>query len=202
MYTDIAKFLDVFSKWVENWLNAPIKETGHTVNASIERTDIFQIHEIACNIIYHLDQFAEEDYWKAVEDYKNANHAYIKYPGTNKIITKKSYKEFLDLADKKEKAFAYQVEIEKIMLQGRFVYKKEKEKKDRIINNIRMLADGLDPYEILASIEEANTTVDWQDYWEDEDSDDPTNWQSEYSENPSDSNEDPDYPYLKSVEWI
>ena len=50
------------------------------------------------------------------------------------------------------------------MLQGGFVYKKEKEKKDHIINNIRMLADGLDPYEIPASIEEADTIVSWQDY--------------------------------------
>ncbi|GBB98829.1 hypothetical protein RclHR1_33340001, partial [Rhizophagus clarus] len=148
----------------ENWLNASIKETGHTVNASIERTDIFQIHEIARNIIYHLDQLAEEDYWKAVEDYKNANYAYIKYLGTNRIITKKLYKKFLDLADKKEKAFVYQVKIEKIILQGGFVYKKEKEKKDRIINNIGMLADGLDPYEIPALIEEADTIVGWQDY--------------------------------------
>ncbi|GBB97131.1 hypothetical protein RclHR1_02920016 [Rhizophagus clarus] len=87
------------------------------------------------------------------------------------------------------------------MLQGGFVYKKEK-KKDRIINNIGMLADGLDPYEISASIEEADTTVGWQDYWEDEDPVDPTNWQSEYSEDSSNSNEDPDYPYLESVEWI
>ena len=50
MYTNIAKFLDATPEWVENWLNAPIKETGHTINASIERTDIFQIHEIARNI--------------------------------------------------------------------------------------------------------------------------------------------------------
>ncbi|GES99313.1 hypothetical protein RCL_jg9422.t1 [Rhizophagus clarus] len=69
MYTDIATFLDVFPKWVENWLNAPIEKTGHTINVP----DIFQIHEIAYNIIYHLDQLTEEDYWKALVDYKNSD---------------------------------------------------------------------------------------------------------------------------------
>ncbi|GBB98463.1 hypothetical protein RclHR1_32310004 [Rhizophagus clarus] len=203
MYTNIAKFLDVFPEWVENWLNIPIKETGHTVNASIERTNIFQIYEIARNIMYYLDQLAEEDYWKAVVDYKNSDeeldHAFKKYLGTNRTLKDKLYKKFMDLANKKEKAFAYQVEIEKIMLQGGFVYKKEKEKKDCIINNIGMLADGLDPYEIPVFCGEPEE-LSWQsDYWGDEDPDDPTNWQ-EYSEDPSDSDEDPDYPYLEYVE--
>ncbi|GBB94981.1 hypothetical protein RclHR1_02460001 [Rhizophagus clarus] len=154
MYTDIATFLDISPKWVENWLNTPIKETSHIVNIPIKRTDIFQIYEIARNIIYHLDQFTEEDYWKVIVDYKNSkeelDHAYIKYSGTNRgvIMKKKLYKKFMDLTNKKEKDFAYQVEIEKIILQGGFVYKREKEKKNRIINNIKILADGLDPYEI------------------------------------------------------
>ncbi|GBB96569.1 hypothetical protein RclHR1_27880001 [Rhizophagus clarus] len=126
MYTDIATFLDISPKWVENWLNT---STSHIVNTSIERTDIFQIHEIARNIIYYLDQLVEEDYWKAVVDYKNSS-------------------EELDYA-----------------------YTKCSE----------------EPI--------------WQpDYWGDEDPDDPTNWQSEYSEDPSDSDEDPDYLYLESVE--
>src|SRR5579883_1101070 len=122
MYTNIAKFLDATPEWVENWLNIPIKETGHTVNASIERTDIFQIHEIARVIMYQLNQLAEEDYWKAVMDYKNSDeeleHAFKKYVGTNKALTDLLYKKFMDLADKKKVAFGYQVEIEKIMLQG------------------------------------------------------------------------------------
>ncbi|GBB88377.1 hypothetical protein RclHR1_14940009 [Rhizophagus clarus] len=79
---DVPNLVHATQKWVENWLNAPIKATGHTINASIERTDIFQIHEIARNIIYHLDQLAEEDYWKAVMDYKNSDeeleHAFKK----------------------------------------------------------------------------------------------------------------------------
>ncbi|GBB92571.1 hypothetical protein RclHR1_20240009 [Rhizophagus clarus] len=112
--------------------------------------------------------------------------------GKNKALTDKLYKEFMDLANKKEKAFAYQVEIEKIILQGGFAYKKDGER-DLIIDNIRMLADGLDPYEIPVFREEPI----WQsDYWGDENSDDPANWQSgapdEYS---SDSDEDSDYPF-------
>ncbi|GBC01414.1 hypothetical protein RclHR1_41860001 [Rhizophagus clarus] len=157
MYTDIATFLDVSPKWVENWLNI---STSHIVNTSFKRTNIFQIHEIARNIIYYLDQLTEKDYWKALVNYKNSkeelNHAYIKYSGTNKALKDSLYKKFMDLADKKEKAFAYQF-------------------KEPI----------------------------WQpDYWGDEDPDDPTNWQSEYSKDPSDSNENPDYPYLESDEWI
>ena len=73
MYTNIAKFLDATPEWVENWLNTPIKETGHNVNATFKRTDIFQIHEIARVIMYQLNQLAEEDYWKAVMDYKNSD---------------------------------------------------------------------------------------------------------------------------------
>ncbi|GBB92999.1 hypothetical protein RclHR1_20990003 [Rhizophagus clarus] len=152
MYTDIATFLDISPKWVENWLNTPIKETSHIINTSFERTDIFQIHEIARNIMYYLDQLAEEDYWKAVEDYENSkeelNHAYNKYSGTNKALKDSLYKKFMDLADKKEKAFAYQVEIEKILLQGGFAYKKDGRENNHILDNIRMLANGLDPYEI------------------------------------------------------
>ncbi|GBC00605.1 hypothetical protein RclHR1_39000001 [Rhizophagus clarus] len=175
MYTDIATFLDVSPKWVENWLNTPIKETSHIVNTSFERTDIFQIHEIARNIMYHLDQLAEEGYWKAVVDYKNSDeeleHAFKKY-------------------------------LEKIMLQGGFVYKKDGREKNRILNNIGILADGLDPYEIPIFHDEPEEAI-WQpDYWGDEDPDNPTNWQSEYSEDPSNSDEDPDYTYLESVEWI
>ncbi|GET04670.1 hypothetical protein RCL_jg8064.t1 [Rhizophagus clarus] len=204
MYTDIATFLDISPEWVENWLNTPIKETGHNVNATFKRTDIFQIHEIARVIMYQLNQLAEEDYWKAVEDYKNSgkelDHAFKKYIGTNKALKDSLYKKIMDLANKKRVAFAYQVEIEKNMLQGGFAYKDTE--KIYIIYHINMLADGLDPYEIPASIEEADTTVGWQDYWGDEDPDDPANWQSEYSEDPSDSDEDPDYPYLESVEWI
>src|SRR5579883_2553473 len=98
MYTDIATFLDVSPKWVENWLNTPIKQTSHIVNTSFERTDIFQIHKIACNIIYHLDQLAEEDYWKAVVNYKNSDeeleHAFKKYLGTNRALKDKLYKKF------------------------------------------------------------------------------------------------------------
>ncbi|GBB90699.1 hypothetical protein RclHR1_17730006 [Rhizophagus clarus] len=206
MYIKIAKFLDVTLKWIENWLNTSIKETGHTVNASIERTDIFQIHEIARNIIYHLDQLVEEDYWKAVVDYKNSDeeldHAFKKYLGTNRALKDKLYKKFMDLVNKKEKAFVYQVEIEKIILQGGFVYKKEKEKKDRIIDNIRMLAYELDPYEIPVFQNEPEEPSWQSDYWEDEDLDNSTNGQSEYSKDLSDSNEDSDYPYLESVEWI
>ncbi|GBC00945.1 hypothetical protein RclHR1_40000002 [Rhizophagus clarus] len=142
--------------------------------------NIFQIHEIARNIIYHLDQLVEEDYWKAVEDYKNSgeelDYAYTKCSGTNRALKDKLYEKNIYLADKKEKAFAYQVEIEKILLQDGFAYKKDGREKNQPI---------------------------WQpDYWGDEDSDDPTNWQSEYSEDPSDSDEDPDYSYLESVEWI
>ncbi|GBB98475.1 hypothetical protein RclHR1_32390004 [Rhizophagus clarus] len=122
-----------------------------------------------------------------------------KIHGTNKALKDSLYKKFLDLADKKEKAFAYQVEIEKIMLQGGFVYKKDGVEKNRILDNIRILANRLDPYEIPTWFEEPI----WQpDYWEDEDPDNPANWQSEYSEDLSDSDEDPDYPYLESVEWI
>ncbi|GES90791.1 chromobox protein homolog 5 [Rhizophagus clarus] len=144
MYTDIARFLDVSPKWIENWLNT---STSHIVNTSFERTDIFQIHEIARNIIYHLDQLAEEDYQKAVEDYKNSG-------------------EELD--------YAY----------------------------TKCLANGLDPYEISTWFGEPEEPI-WQpDYWRDKDTDDPANWQSEYSSDPSDSDEDPNYPYLESVEWI
>ncbi|GBC00610.1 hypothetical protein RclHR1_39060001, partial [Rhizophagus clarus] len=150
--------------------------------------DIFQIHKIARNIIYHLDQLAEEDYWKAVEDYKNSgeelDYAYTKCLGTNKALKDKLYEKKIYLADKKEKAFVYQVEIEKILLQGGFAYKKDEREKNRIFDNIRILANGLDPYEIPTWFEEPI----WQsDYWGDEDPDDPTNWQSEYSEDLSDS---------------
>ncbi|GBB83285.1 hypothetical protein RclHR1_10000008 [Rhizophagus clarus] len=200
---DVPNLVHATPEWVENWLNAPIKETGHTINASIERTDIFQIHEIARNIIYHLDQLAEEDYWKAVMDYKNSDeeleHAFKKYLGTNRALKDKLYKKFMDLANKKEKAFAYQVEIEKIMLQGGFVYKKEKEKKDHIFYNIRMLADGLDPYEIPVFRGELEEPLWQSDYWGDEDPDDSANWQSEYSEDPSDFDE-PNESYLEYVE--
>ncbi|GBB94003.1 hypothetical protein RclHR1_22700002 [Rhizophagus clarus] len=190
MYTDIATFLDVFPKWVENWLNAPIEKTGHTINVP----DIFQIHEIAYNIIYHLDQLTEEDYWKALVDYKNSDkeleRAIKKYLGRNRVLTNPLYKKFFDLADKKEKAFAYQVEIEKIILQSGFAYKKDGEK-DHIIYNIQMLANGLDPYKIPAWFEDADS-IDWQpDYWGDEDPDDPANWQSGTpDEDPSNSDED------------
>ena len=111
----------------------------------------------------------------------------------------------MDLANKKEKAFAYQVEIEKIMLQGGFVYKKEKEKKDHIFYNIRMLADGLDPYEIPVFCGELAEPLWQSDYWGDEDPDNPANWQlmpnesdesdEDLSDDSSDSDEDPDYPY-------
>ena len=204
MYTDIATFLDISPEWVENWLNTPIKETGHNVNATFKRTDIFQIHEIARVIMYQLNQLAEEDYWKAVIDCKNCDeeleHAFKKYVGTNKALTDKLYKKFRDLADKKRKAFAYQVEIETIILQGGFAYKNTE--KDYIIYHINMLADGLDPYEIPVFRNPDGDLVWHSDYWGDEDPDDPANWQSEYSEDPSDSDEDPDYPYLKFVEWI
>ncbi|GBB99950.1 hypothetical protein RclHR1_03690023 [Rhizophagus clarus] len=168
MYTDIATFLDISPKWVENWLNTPIKKTSHIVNTSFERTDIFQIHEIARNIMYYLDQLAEEDYWKAVEDYENSkeelNHAYIKYSGG-------------------------------------FAYKKDGREKNRILDNIRMLANGLDPYEIPTWFGEPEEPI-WQpDYWGDEDPDDPANWQSEYSEDLSDSDERSRLP-LEYVEWI
>ncbi|GBB92507.1 hypothetical protein RclHR1_20170007 [Rhizophagus clarus] len=187
---DVPNLVHATPEWVENWLNAPIKETGHTINASIERTDIFQIHEIARNIIYHLDQLAEEDYWKAVMDYKNSDeeleHAFKKYLGTNRALKDKLYKKFMDLANKKDKAFAYQVEIEKIMLQGGFAYKNTE--KDHIFYNIRMLADGLDPYEI-PTFGEPEDPVWYSDYWGNEDPDDPANWQSGPNE-PSDSDED------------
>ncbi|GBB96273.1 hypothetical protein RclHR1_27140001, partial [Rhizophagus clarus] len=142
-------------------------------------------------------------YWKVIVDYKNSDeelkHAFKKYLGRNRALKDSLYKKFIDLANKKEKAFAYQIEIEKIMLQCGFVYKKEKEKKDRIINNIRMLADGLDPYDIPVFHGEPEEPIWQSNYWEDEDPDDLANWQSEYSEDPSndssDSDEDPDYPY-------
>ncbi|GBB86296.1 hypothetical protein RclHR1_12720003 [Rhizophagus clarus] len=63
---------------------------------------------------------------------------------------------------------------------------------DQQLSKLLQKTDGLDPYEIPASIKEAVTTIGWQDYWGDEDPDDPTNCQSEYSEDPSDSDEDPD----------
>ncbi|GES72454.1 hypothetical protein RCL_jg29265.t1 [Rhizophagus clarus] len=195
MYTDIATFLDVSPEWVENWLNTPIKETGHNVNATFKRTDIFQIHEIARVIMYQLNQLAEEDYWKAVMDYKNIDeeleHAFKKYVGTNKALTDKLYKKFRDLADKKRKAFAYQVEIETIILQGGFAYKDTE--KIYIIYHINMLADRLDPYEIPGFGEpdsDPEEEPSWQlDYWGDEDPDNPANWQSGPNE-PSDSDED------------
>ncbi|GBC02715.1 hypothetical protein RclHR1_04780002 [Rhizophagus clarus] len=184
MYTNIAKFLDVSPEWVENWLNTPIKETGHNVNATFKRTDIFQIHEIARVIMYQLNQLAEEDYWKAVMDYKNSD-------------------EELEHAFKKYVAFAYQVEIEKIMLQGGFAYKDTE--KIYIIYHINMLANGLDPYEI-PGFGEPEEESSWQpDYWGDEDPDNPANWQlmpnesdesdEDLSDDSSDSDEDPDYPY-------
>ena len=55
MYTNIAKFLDATPEWVENWLNTPIKETGHIINTSFGQIDVFQIHEIARIIMDHLD---------------------------------------------------------------------------------------------------------------------------------------------------
>ncbi|GES76852.1 hypothetical protein RCL_e19533_RclHR1_04780002 [Rhizophagus clarus] len=207
MYTNIAKFLDVSPEWVENWLNTPIKETGHNINATFKRTDIFQIHEIARVIMYQLNQLAEEDYWKAVMDYKNSDeeleHAYKKYVGTNKALKDSLYKKFMDLADKKRVAFAYQVEIEKIMLQGGFAYKDTE--KIYIIYHINMLANGLDPYEI-PGFGEPEEESSWQpDYWGDEDPDNPANWQlmpnesdesdEDLSDDSSDSDEDPDYPY-------
>ena len=136
-------------------------------------------------------------------DYKNSDeeleHAFKKYLGTNRALKDKLYKKFMDLANKKEKAFAYQVEIEKIMLQGGFVYKKEKEKKDHIFYNIRMLTDGLDPYEIPVFRGELEEPLWQSDYWRDEDPDDSANWQSEYSEDPSDFDE-PNESYLEYVE--
>ncbi|GBC07221.1 hypothetical protein RclHR1_07310013 [Rhizophagus clarus] len=170
------------------------------------RKDIFQIHEIARNIMYYLDQLAKENYWKAVVDYKNngeeLERAIKKYLDINKAVTEPLYKKKYDLVDKKEKAFEYQVEIEKILLQGGFVYKKNGIEKNRILDNIRMLANGLDPYEIQPWFGEPEEPIWQSNYWGDEDPDDPTNWQSEYSEDPSNSDEDPDYPYLESVEWI
>ncbi|GES77968.1 hypothetical protein RCL_jg29473.t1 [Rhizophagus clarus] len=145
--------------------------------------------------MYYLDQLAEEDYWKAVEDYKNSgkelDYTYTKCSSTNRALKDSLYKKYMDLADKKEKVFAYQVEIEKILLQGGFAYKKDGKEKNRILDNIRILTNGLDPYKIPIRFEEPI----WQpDYWGDEDPDDPANWQSDYSEDLSDFNKDPDYP--------
>ncbi|GBB96968.1 hypothetical protein RclHR1_28850003 [Rhizophagus clarus] len=138
-----------------------------------ERTDIFQIHEITCNIIYYLDQLAEEDYWKAVVNYKNSDeeleHAFKKYLDTNKALKDSLYKKFIDLANKKEKAFVYQ----------------DRDRKNYVTRWIYS-------YEILIFHDKPEETIWQSDYWEDKDPDDPTNWQSEYSKDPSDSDEDPD----------
>ena len=167
MYADIAKFVGASSEWVENWL-APVERSYQR-----PQPNPFQIHEIARNIIYHLDQLAESDYWSAViacmNSSKELNQAIDKYRGTNPALTDELYKKCYDLADKKSEAFAYQVEIEKILLHGGFAHKKEE--KDRILYHIQMLAYGLDPDEIPTSIEDADP-IDWQsDYWGDEDPD-------------------------------
>ena len=172
IYTNIAKFLGASSEWVENWLT-PVDSHQSPLVGGRPRPNPFQVHEIARNIIYHLDQLAEEDYWKAVtactNSSKKLNQAIDKYRGTNPALTEGLYKKCYDLDDKKTEAFAYQVEIERIILQGGFAHKKEE--KDRILYHIQMLADGLDPDEIPASLEDADP-IDWQsDYWGDEDPD-------------------------------
>lgn len=177
MYTDIAKFLNASPEWVVNWLDTL------ACPSVVERQDthwsnIFLVHEIARNIMYHLDQLAENDYWKAVDEYKHANTLYFQavriYQGRNPTLTNELYKQSSDLSDKKRKAFAYQVEIEKILLQGGFAHKQEE--KDRIIYHIKMLADGFDPNDIPTSIEEADSTSWQSEYWDDEDSDNMSNY--------------------------
>jgi hypothetical protein len=168
MYADIAKFLDASPEWVENWLSHQRLLVGGR-----PRPNPFQVHEIARNIMYHLDQLAEQNYWSAsiacTNNSKELYQAIDKYRGTNPALTDGLYKKCYDLADKKREAFAHQVEIERIILQGGFAYKKEE--KDRILYHIRMLADGLDPAEIPSSLED-DDSIDWQsDYWGDEDPD-------------------------------
>jgi hypothetical protein len=150
---------------LQNWLNAGSHQSS--------RPNVLRMHEIARNIIYHLDQLAEEDYWEVVSKCKNAynewSQAIGRYRGTNPALTNLLYEKHADLADKKREAFVYQVEIEKILLQGGFAHKKEE--KDHIYYHIKMLADGFDPDDIPASAEEADST-NWQsDYWGDEDPD-------------------------------
>ena len=123
--------------------------------------------------MYHLDQLAEQNYWSAVKAYTDSGEEIIRVidrsQDTNPALVRGLYNKHFDLADKKREAFAYQVEIERILLQGGFAYKKEE--KDRILYHIQMLADGLDPHDIPTSLEDADP-IDWQsDYWGDEDPD-------------------------------
>ena len=165
MYTDIAEFLNASPEWVENWLNAP---------ACPYVPNIFSVHEIARNIMYHLDQLVEDDYWKAVDECKHANIVFDQairiYQGRNPALTNELYRQSSDLDDEKTKAFAYQVEIEKMLLQGGFAHKQEE--KDRILYHIKMLANGLDPNEISESFEEESPL----DYWDDKNPNDMSNY--------------------------
>jgi hypothetical protein len=176
MYTDIANFLGASPEWVKNWLDMPMK----AVTFEPAKLNPLLISEIADIILRHLCQLVEKDYWEVIEEYKVAgrelDRAYGRHQGTNPALRNALYKRRRDLADKKQDAFAYQVEIEKIILESGRAFDSEKK---QFFYNRRMLSHGFDPYEIPTAEELENEDPWWNDgsshvleYWDDEDPDD------------------------------
>ena len=114
--------------------------------------------------LYQRDQQAIANYWEVISEYENASKELDRALYTRASTATELYEKFTIMAEKKGQAFANQVEIEELILRYGFAHGAER---DRILYNIQMLFDGLDPHEIPASIEEADPL----DYWDDEDPD-------------------------------
>ena len=194
MYKDIAEFLKESSKWIESWLNTPVK-AKYIQNP-------LMIPEIMANILNYIPlryckevcklwdreiDFALYDlhrkqkllvkkYWDLASECKKVsnelNAYYDKFGGTNPSYTNALHKKFMDLCDKKREIFSDQVKIEERILSTGLANEDEVKKINR---HIMCLADGLDPVEVGWT--ETNEIVyHWDeenplDYWGDEDPD-------------------------------
>jgi hypothetical protein len=192
MYKDIADFLKESPEWVENWLNAPVK-AKYTQNPLLVPelvAYVFQYLDLpglkkclvinntwrntVISVLNQRNKLLVRKYWDIVAERKKIsdklNEAYNR--NDDFISTEKIYKKYLELCDKKEQAFADQVEIERFILLHGFASENEAEKINR---HIMCYKDGFDPYEVgWTEDNEIYYTWDNEDpleYWDDEDPD-------------------------------
>ena len=150
MYKDIAEFLKESSKWIESWLNTPVK-AKYIQNP-------LMIPEIMANILNYIPlryckevcklwdreiDFALYDlhrkqkslvkkYWDSIVEREKVsdklNAYYDKFENANPSYTNALHKKFMDLCDKKREIFSDQVKIEECILSTGLADEKEVKK--------------------------------------------------------------------------
>ena len=176
MYKDIAEFLKESPKWIESWINTPVKAKYiqnplmiPEIMANILNYIPLRYCKEVCKLwdreidfaLYDLHRKQEslvKKYWDSVVEREKVsdelNAYYDKFGNANPSYTNALHKKFMDLCDKKREIFSDQVKIEECILSTGLADEDEVKKINR---HIMCLADGFDPVEVGWT--ETNETV-------------------------------------------